>query len=404
MTKHVPNWCRGPLGGYGPGYQAWMVSQGYAPTSVRNRLGQFGQLSAWLEAGALTPSDLSEAIIGSRFAAAQRAAGRVCWVSEASVALPLEYLRRVGAAPPEPAVVVDDIHEEQLQAYRRYLITERGLAACTTATYLRIARCFCRDVAPGSDGLTQFGAADVTAFVVTVCARSSTPLAKKTVTALASLLRYLHVAGVTADPLVLAVPRVAGRGPGLPLKGPGPGEVARLLSSCDRRTSVGLRNHAVLVLLARLGLRAGEVASLRLEDIDWHHGEVTIRGKGDRQERLPLPSDVGAAVASYLHRGRVGAPPGCRAVFLRALAPPGALTAGAVSLLVRSASQRAGLTAFGPHRLRHGAATQMLRQGAPLTGVAQVLRHHALAVTASYATVDPDALRELARPWPAGVA
>jgi site-specific recombinase XerD len=161
---------------------------------------------------------------------------------------------------------------------------------------------------------------------------------------------------------------------------------------------MGRRDYAILVLLARLGLRAAEVAALRLDDIDWRAGEIVVRGKGHTEERLPLPSDVGAAIAAYLQRGRPRRPE--REVFLRMSAPLRGLTPEGVSEVVRAASERAGLGSFGSHRLRHTAGTEMLRAGASLSEVAQVLRHRSVATTAIYAKVDHRALRQLAMPWP----
>jgi site-specific recombinase XerD len=163
-----------------------------------------------------------------------------------------------------------------------------------------------------------------------------------------------------------------------------------------------MRNYAILVLLSRLGLRASEVSGLRLEDIDWHAGEVVVHGKGRADERLPLPSDVGEAVAHYLRHGRPDRPEE-RAVFLRLLAPVRGLAPQGVSDVVLAASERAGLGSFGAHRLRHTAGTEMLRAGATLSQVAQVLRHRSVTTTAIYAKVDHLALRQLATPWPGTV-
>jgi integrase len=170
------------------------------------------------------------------------------------------------------------------------------------------------------------------------------------------------------------------------------------MASCDRRRGIGRRDYAILVLLIRLGLRAAEVATLRLDDIDWRAGEIVVRGKGRTEERLPLPPDVGAAIAAYLRRGRPRRPE--REVFLRVCAPIRGLAPQGVSEVVRAASERAGLGSFGAHRLRHTAGTQMLQAGASLPEVAQVLRHRTVATTAIYAKVDHLALRELAVPWP----
>jgi integrase len=178
--------------------------------------------------------------------------------------------------------------------------------------------------------------------------------------------------------------------------------VTRLLAACDRGTAPGRRDYAMLMLLARLGLRAGEVAALELDDIDWRHGELIIRGKGDRQERLPLPTDVGEAVSAYLLRRRPRVE--SRRLFLSVRAPFGGLTSDAVVAVVGYACDRAGIARFGAHRLRHTVATELLRAGAGLLDVGQILRHRSLSTTAIYAKVDRTALRGLARPWPAGSA
>jgi integrase len=155
-----------------------------------------------------------------------------------------------------------------------------------------------------------------------------------------------------------------------------------------------------LAVLLRLGLRASEVARLALDDINWRAGEIVVHGKGGRQDSLPIPWDVGEAIAGYLQRGRPAS--GRREVFLRALAPAGPLGRGGVSWIVRRACQRAGVPEVGAHRLRHTAAGQMVAAGVPLPEIGQVLRHRSAASTAVYARVDLGALRVLAQPWPGG--
>jgi site-specific recombinase XerD len=217
-------------------------------------------------------------------------------------------------------------------------------------------------------------------------------------TGLRSFLGFALLEGLIAAPLASAVPSAARwSGAALP-RALAPGQVATLLASCDRRRPTGRRDYAILVLLVRLGLRAAEVAALRLEEIDWRAGEIVVRGRARTEEVLPLPSDVGAAIAAYLRRGRPRRPE--REVFLRVLAPLRGLNPDGVSEVVRAASERAGLGSFGSHRLRHTAGTEMLRAGASLSEVAQVLRHRSIATTAIYAKVDHLALRALAMPWP----
>jgi len=399
MHSHSP---MGPLAPYVEGFRAWLVSLGFAPASVKHRLTLFRQFSRWLAAQGTGLGELTDQQ-AERFVAARGAQGRVTWVSSAGMALPLRYLRGLGVVPPAAAVCAGDLLREWLAAYRRYLVAERGLAASTVGSYLRVARRFLAGGATKAT-LERLTAADVTAFVVAECGRSAGPSANKMVTALGSLLRYLHLAGLTAVPLVTAVPRVAPRRSAPVPRGIAAWQVACLLSGCDRRTCHGRRDFAILMLLARLGLRAGEVAALTLDDFHWRAGEVEIHGKGNRHELLPLPDEVGQAVAGYLRRGRGRVPDGCRAVFLRLQAPWGGLGPSGVCQVVRAACRRVGLPEFGAHRLRHTAATGMLRAGAGLPEIAQALRHRSLAVTAGYAQPDPYALGELARPWPGGAA
>jgi site-specific recombinase XerD len=224
-----------------------------------------------------------------------------------------------------------------------------------------------------------------------------------TVTALRSFLVFLHVDGVIERSLAFAVPSVAGwRLAGLP-KGLEPDEVRRLLSACDRRTRNGRRDFAILTVLVRLGLRASEVVALRLDDLDWQAGEILVRGKGNRAERLPLPTDVGDAIAMYLRHSRPADADG-RAVFVRIRAPHRALSGSGVAQVVAAAAQRVGLGQIFAHRLRHTAATQMLRAGASLQEIGQILRHRSTLTTAIYAKVDRKALRTVARRWPGDAA
>jgi site-specific recombinase XerD len=253
----------------------------------------------------------------------------------------------------------------------------------------------------GGLDLLNLTPADVTAFVVARCPKLNTGVAKLTVTALRSFLSFLHLNGITERSLTHAVPTVLRRRlAGLP-KGLEPDQVRRLLAACDVDTAVGCRDLAILTLLVRLGLRRGEVAGLRLDDIDWRAGTISVRGKGNCHERVPLPPDVGHRVAEYLQHAR---PPDAqgRTVFVRYVAPHHALGASRVSTIVADAARRAGLGRVHAHRLRHTAATELLRAGASLPEIGQLLRHRRTATTAIYAKVDRDRLRLIARPWPEG--
>jgi integrase len=222
------------------------------------------------------------------------------------------------------------------------------------------------------------------------------------VCALRSFLRFCFIEGFVEADLSQAALSVTGRRRSSLPRGISRADAKALLGGCDRRLAIGRRDYAVILTLLRLGLRASEVAALRLDDIDWRAGELVVRGKGGREDALPLPGDVGAAIAAYLRRGR----PACdrREVFLRALAPIGPLGRGGVSTVVRRACEHAGLAKVGAHRLRHTAACEMVSAGVPLAHIGQVLRHRSPISTAIYARVDVDRLRQLAQPWPAGDA
>jgi integrase/recombinase XerD len=293
-------------------------------------------------------------------------------------------------------VLVDGL----LERYRRYLLLERELDPTTVVGYAHRVRPFlaARVSAEGLD-LAGLTAGDVNAFVLADCRWRTRQSAKLTVTALRSLLRFLHVDGVISEALAEGVPSVAHwRLSGLP-QHLEPDQVRALFDACDRATSSGVRAFAILKLLVRLGLRRCEVARLRLDDIDWRSGEVVIRGKRDRHDRLPLPPDVGQALVDYLQRVRPREVPD-RHVFISAVAPYRALSGPAISHVVARCGVRAGLGEIGAHRLRHTAATMMLAQGVPLAQIGQVLRHRDPANTAIYTKVDREALRVVARPWP----
>ncbi len=394
----------GPLAPYAAGFALWLRSRAYSPSAAADRLCQLDQLSRWLEGAGLGVGELTGEQ-AERFAAARRAAGRVTWVSPQSVMLPLGYLRELGVAPVPAPVVAQGLLEELLADYRRYLLVERGLSQHTVLdAYGPAARLFLAGRV-GLDGfeLVRLSTADVSMFLARECPKRSVSGARDLVCALRSLLRYLHLAGLIEAPLVWAVPSVADlRDRTLP-RGLEPSAVKKLLASCDRRRLVGRRDFAILLLLARLGLRAGEVAAIQLDDVDWRGGELLVRGKGSRQDVLPLPVDVGEAIVSYLRRRPRCE---CRALFLRVTAPRRELNRSTIGWVVRAACDRVGLPRVGAHRLRHTAATGMLRQGASLAEIGQVLRHREQKTTAIYAKVDRTALRALARPWPSqgGVA
>lgn len=239
----------------------------------------------------------------------------------------------------------------------------------------------------------------MTAFLAYECPLRGVAEARLLVVVVRSVLRYLYLAGLIAAPLEWAVPGVAVvRDRSLP-RAVEPEVVAALLSSCDRRRTVGQRDYAILLLLTRLGLRAGEVGRICLDDVNWRSGEILIHGKGGQEDLLPLPADVGEVLADYLRRRPPG-PEGCRALFLKVLPPAGPMSRSTVSAVVREACLRTGVPRVCPHRLRHTAASRMLQAGASLEEIGQVLRHRERRTTAIYARVDRAALRAIAQPWP----
>ena len=389
---------RGPLAGNARGFAEFLAGQGYKPGSVRLQVHLVAQLSRWLEAEGVAVEELTE-LEAARFIAVRRARVHRLFRSRQALEPVIGYLRDVGVVPaPAPAGPFSAV-DELVERYRRYLLVERTVTVGTAKVYVGAIRPFVAGFEDaGRLDLQQVTAADVSAFLLDETARRGTSICS-VATALRSLLGFLHVEGVLERSLAFAVPGVgAWRGAALP-RPLERGQVRQLMASCDRRTVVGRRDFAIILLMGRLGLRCGEVAALTLEDIDWRAGELVIYGKGRRDDRLPLPVDVGDAIANYLRRGRP-ADALDRAVFVRVLAPHRRMSSSAVTRVVAAAAERAGLGAIRAHRLRHTAATELLRAGASLPQVGQVLRHRKVISTAIYAKVDDLALRPLARPWP----
>ena len=392
----------GPFARYAPGFVAELVGAGYQPNAAVVQLRLLAHLSRWLEREGTDPVDVREPQL-ERFRREDLARVRSLRIAGGLVPL-LGYLRGLGAVPAADEPALSNV-ELLLERYREYLLVERGVTAGTARGYIDCVRPFVSSRARGDGEVDLAGLTpqDVLGFVLADCQRRPRRSAKLMVTALRSLLRFLHVEGLIDRPLAQVVPSVAfWRHQGLP-RGLDGDQVGALLESCDIDTVNGRRDLAILLLLVRLGMRRGEVARLRLEDIDWRVGELRVQGKGARVERLPLPADVGEALAGYLRDGRpAGA--GTRAVFMRVRAPRAALTPPGITQVVVAAGRRAGLGDLGPHRLRHTAASELLRRGAPLAEIGQLLRHRTELTTTIYAKVDRDRLRELALPWPGGAA
>jgi site-specific recombinase XerD len=392
----------GPLGPYVDGFAARLATQGYTEATTKDKRRLIADLSRWLERHDLPLATLDEERV-KRFLAdhgpthVRRGDARTCRML-------LDYLRELGRIPP-PTKVIDDTPLGRIESgFKHYLVAERGLSAATVINYSPTVHRFLEErFGAGEVELGELSAPDVHRFLLRHAPRVSRGRAKLMATALRSLFRFLRQRGDITSDLASAIPAMTNwRLTGLPLS-LGPEQVEALLDSCDQDTAIGQRDYAILVLLARLGLRAGEVVALTLDDFDWDTGTLIVHGKGKRQERLPLPEDVGEAVANYLRGSR----PHCasRRVLIRLQAPHrGFSSSVAIDNVVRRALARTGLDPEkkGAHLLRHSLATRLLGSGASLEQIAQLLRHAHPQTTEIYAKVDLKALRALAQPWPGG--
>lgn len=384
----------GRMGPFIGSYRQELLGLGYTPLTVRGLLQHVGALGRWMDDNDIEPADLDNAVL-EEFLEFRRACGRTQVRTTRSMASLLDHLRELGVAAPEAPVVVDPL----LVEYRGWMVTDRGLAATTVLRYERLAGRFLEWL----DG-KQLGSVtgrEVSVFLLEETERVSVGSAKGRVAEMRSFLGFLFLTGRTDHALAVSVPPVAGwHDTGVPQGAKAP-DVARLLASCDPETRTGVRDLAMLTMVARLGLRSVEVARLELEDIDWRSGEFTIRGKARRVDRLPLVNDVGETLAAWL---RQRPSTSSRRVFVTTKAPITDIRPALVGETLRRVCWRCGVEVIGAHRLRHSLATSMLEHGASLVEIGQVLRHRDLATTAVYAKVDIEGLRGLAQPWPGAAA
>lgn len=388
----------GPLAPFAAGLAAELAGLGYASSSATNQLQLAAHLSRWLQARGLSPVDLTGPVLTEFLVDRRR--DYSSHYSLQALDPTLGYLRRVGVAPAAVPTVPVGTSEQVLARFRGYLLTERSVSAPVTEAYVRWVRPFVQAVATTDPELTfeQLDAAQVTRFLTGHLPGLRRKTAQMTASSLRSFLRFLHVEGATSVDLATAVPAFAfWKLSGLP-QPLTPAQVAGLIGACDPSRPVGRRDLAVIACLLRLGLRCGEVAALRLDDLDWTSGTLTVHGKGNRVDLLPLPVDVGQALVAYLRQGRPATSE--RVLFLTAVAPFTALAPSSVSCIVGRAARRAGLGTIHAHRLRHTAATNTLNAGATLEQVAHLLRHASPATTAVYAKTDLSRLAALAGPWP----
>ena len=405
MARRSSRVCRvlmtGPLTPFADAYAEELRGRGYTPLATVSELRQVGRLSGWLETRGLSAGELNRERI-EQFVVWQRACGRHRgqWSRPGLLCL-LEVLDGLGVLVPAVPAVPDSPVDLLLSSFERYLVSERGLAGGTIVGYLAHARWFVEGL--GSGGLVGLSAREVTSAVLRKAASGvSVSAAQNFVSGLRAFLRFCFLEGLLVADLSQAALVVRGRRSSLLPRGISPADARALLESCDRRCALGRRDYALIIVMLRLGLRRGEVARLTLDDIDWHAGELVVGGKGGREDRLPLPADVGQAVASYLRRGRPVSDR--RELFLRARAPFAPIASGTVASTVRRACRRAGIPEVGAHRLRHTTACEMVGAGVPIVEIGQVLRHRSLQSTAIYARVDIEQLRRLAAPWPNGGA
>jgi site-specific recombinase XerD len=379
-------------------FREWLRAAGYTPGSTRGLLMVMGQLGRWMQANTADSGRVSIADLDA-FAEwlRSRSAHRVPRLRGND---PLRsYLIDAGVIRP-PATPPPDEVEVLIDGFRRWMIDERGLAAGTVLRYENTARRFLaeRHQECGARFIAELTARDVVGFLVIECGRVSAGSAKGRVAELRALLRYLFLHGLTPRSLAVAIPPVAGwHGTTIP-KTITAARIEELIASCDATTPTGRRDRAVLLLVARLGLRSVEVVNLELGDVDWRAGEIVVRGKARREDRMPLPFEVGEAITAYLVSGRPTTT--SRRVFLTAKAPIEPMPPARVNDICRRACVRIGIGRVGAHRLRHTLASELLRHGATIVEVSQVLRHRDLATTAIYAKVDLVTLRRVALPWP----
>lgn len=396
----------GPLSPHLPRFVASLVDQQYAIACIRAKAWRATAFDAWLAGQSVELANVCDehvdAFIRRPYCPRSDCQDTPRRHEPPAIRQLLRYLRGQGLCAGAPIVVVPA--DALVARFEEYLRHERGLAVTTIAYYRTLARDFLVHRF-GDDGidLPAICSADVIGFVRYRARRLRPRALKQVVNALRAFLRYAEYRGEIHEAVISAVPAVAAWSttPAL-LRAISAEHARRAIESCDQATAVGRRDRAVLLLLARLGLRGGEVISLLLDAIDWDAGLLRVRGKNGYQCPMPLPVDVGKAIAACLRHGR---PPSAdRHLFLRARAPCRALLHGSdgIGSIVRNALERAGVGAphKGSHQFRHALAIQMLRGGASLPEIAEVLRHRSQLSTAIYAKVDHAALRPLALPWP----
>ncbi len=395
----------GPLAAHIASFAKSVSEQGYSLDSLKRQVRIAASFSRWLkQRGIRLRRICSDHLAGYLRYRARHV--RPCRGDAAALRYLVDFLRHEGVIPSEKISARRLTPAEHcVEAYEQYLREARALARATIINYVPFIRDFLKGrFGDGRATLSRLAAGDVVRFVQRQALRLHRKRAKLMTTALRSFLQYVRYRGDITLDLAAAVPVVANWSMTSIPRAITVDQVRQLLISIDRGSAMGRRDYAILLLLARLGLRSGEVTFLKLDDIDWNVGQLTVHGKSGQRSELPLPAEVGAAIAAYLRSGRPHST--SRRVFLRAKAPiRGLVGPGGVGSIVRHSLKRAGINAptTGAHQFRHGLATEMLRQGASLSEIGDVLGHRHPQTTKIYAKVDIKALRTLALPWPGGV-
>jgi site-specific recombinase XerD len=399
VLLHEPE---GPLVPYLDPFAIWLEGQGFKRKHLGPQIREVARFSQWLQAAQIAAEQVSAEHVQRFFAKTPRQP--FVGGERTTLRRLLEFLTHLGIIHPQVEPVEMTAIQQVVATFATYLRQEQGLCDKTLIQYCPVIERFLSErFSQQPVTLDTLRAADVIAFVTQQAAHLSSARAKSATTALRSFFRYLRYRGEIQIDLVAAVPTVPNWSMTAIPRAIAPDHLRAVLAHCPRDTPVGRRDYAILMLLARLGLRAGEIVSLTLDSIDWESGTIEVNGKGKQTSSLPLPVQVGEAIADYLQHGR----PVCnsRALFLRVCAPIRGLGASpTVGTIVSAAIRRAGIETEhrGTHQFRHALATDMLRQGATLTEIGSVLRHRHAKTTSLYAKVDFAALRPISLPWPGG--
>ena len=390
----------GPLGTHIDTFAARLLKEGHSMRSAWWNLRIVSDFSHWLEKTRLGLHELNEQTV-ERYLKFRRQNRAQYLGTRPAMDRLLSVLREAKAISPIAPKVLSPLEQIE-EGFRHYLIQQRGLALTTIGRQMPFIHQFLQEESPeGQRAFSRLEPKNIMRFVERHVHDNGPRSAQAMCWAIRSFTRYLQHQGYLSVDLSISVPTVR-RWSAAALPTPlSPKQVEKVLDSCDRRSPLGIRNYAILLLLARLGLRAIEIVRLSLDDLDWREGQFAVQGKGGKRDLLPLPQDVGAAIAKYLRRGRPQSD--SRQVFLQNLAPHASFASSTtISDIATSAINRAGIDVQrkGAHLFRHSLATAMLRGGATLTQIGQILRHENMDSTRIYAKVDIATLRTLAPSWP----